>query len=141
MKKVIYGLFLLLIIATGSWAADVTREVSIIARQFNFLPGKIEVVKGVPVRLYLTSLDVAHGFYIDKFKINQKIEKGKLTVVDFIPDEAGDYEFKCSTFCGLGHGGMKGELVVLEPMPMLPKMPGMKMPGMDGMQHNMPMHH
>ncbi|OGB88554.1 hypothetical protein A3H38_02810 [candidate division WOR-1 bacterium RIFCSPLOWO2_02_FULL_46_20] len=136
MKKTICGIFIALLMTAAGWAVDVTREVSIIARQFNFLPGKIEVVKGVPVRLYLTSLDVTHGLYIDKFKINQKMEKGKLTVVDFIPDEAGEYEFKCSNFCGLGHGGMKGELVVIEPMSAMPKMPGM-----EEMQHNMPMHH
>lgn len=144
MKKVIYGIFLLLTMTAVSWAADATREVAIIAKQFEFLPNRIEVVRGVPVRLYLTSLDVDHGLNIEKFKIKQKIEKGKLTVVDFIPDEAGKYEIKCSVFCGPGHGGMKGELVVVEPMsemstmrPM-PKMPGMKMPGMEEGQ---PMHY
>ncbi|MFA4844634.1 MAG: cupredoxin domain-containing protein [Candidatus Margulisiibacteriota bacterium] len=137
MKKVVGGLFLLLILAAVNWAAEPTREVAIIARQYEFLPNRIEVVKGVPVRLYLTSLDAAHGIYIDKFKINQKIEKGKLTIVDFIPGESGKYEIKCSVFCGLGHGGMKGELVVVEPMPdmskmqPMPQMPGIKMPGMD----------
>ncbi|MDP2933354.1 MAG: cupredoxin domain-containing protein [bacterium] len=139
IKKVVCGVFFFLILTTVSWAGP-TQEVSVIARRFEYLPNKIEVVKGVPVRLYLTSLDTTHGFYLEKFKVNQQIEKGKLTIVDFVPDTAGEFEIRCSVFCGVGHMGMTGKLVVVEPPPhqemtkeksgegmMLPNMP-MPMP-------------
>ena len=32
--------------------------------------------------------------------------------VSFTPDKPGTYEFKCARFCGMGHGRMKGEIVV-----------------------------
>ncbi len=135
MKGILIASFLLLL-AAASLAAEPTREVSIIARQFEFLPNKIEVVKEKPVRVYLTSIDTDHGFYMEEFKIDQKIEKGKITVVDFIPNKEGIYEFKCSVVCGIGHRSMKGEIKVLGPMSEMPKMQGMKMQGMEEM-HNM----
>lgn len=37
------------------------------------------------LRLLLERMIEVDGFYIEKYKINQKIEKEKLTVVDFSP--------------------------------------------------------
>jgi cytochrome c oxidase subunit II len=90
------------------------RVITIIAKQFEYIPATITVKKGVPVRLILTSQDVTHGFAIDAFKINVTVEKGKETVVDFTPDRAGTFEYYCSVFCGYGHMGMRGTLTVLD---------------------------
>jgi cytochrome c oxidase subunit 2 len=32
--------------------------------------------------------------------------------VEFVADKAGTFTFSCSVYCGKGHRGMKGELVV-----------------------------
>ncbi len=90
------------------------QETAVIARRFEFLPGRIEAVRGQPLKIYATSLDVTHGFAIDAFGINRKIEKGELTVIELVPDKAGEFEIRCSVFCGIGHGGMKGKLIVSE---------------------------
>jgi hypothetical protein len=37
-----------------------------------------------------------------------------LSIVADDADKAGTLPFRCSNFCGLGHGGMKGTLVVEE---------------------------
>jgi cytochrome c oxidase subunit 2 len=116
MKKAAYGVFMLLILSAAGLAAEPTKEVAVIARQYEYLPGVIDVVKGQPLRLYLTSLDFMHGLFIEKFQIIQRIDKGKLTVVDFVPDQAGTFDFKCSVVCGSGHKEMIGKLVVHEPM-------------------------
>jgi len=89
------------------------REIRIIARQFEFVPNNIAVPKGMKVRLLLTSEDVTHGFAIDKLNIDAKIEKGKITVVEFTPVKSGTYEFYCNIECGEGHPGMRGKLTVL----------------------------
>ncbi len=91
-----------------------TQEVSIIAKRFAFYPSQIVVRKGQPLRLYLTSTDTTHGFYLPDFKINQEIKVGEIATVDFVPDKAGTFPFRCSIFCGLGHLGMTGKLVVVE---------------------------
>jgi heme/copper-type cytochrome/quinol oxidase subunit 2 len=43
-----------------------------------------------------------------------KIERGRTVTVDFTADKAVTFSFRCSNFCGFGHGGMKGTLVVEE---------------------------
>ena len=115
MKKIIRLIFyvvLFLMIPHVSLAKENKKEMSIIAKRYEFLPGQVEVEKGQPVKLYVTSLDVAHGIAIDAFEIDQKVEKGKLTTVEFVPDKAGEFEIRCSVFCGSGHGRMKGKLIV-----------------------------
>jgi len=82
------------------------------AKQFEFIPSTFTVKKGMPVRVILTSQDVTHGFAIDQFKVNVKVEKGNDTIVDFTPDKAGTFDFYCSIFCGIGHGGMRGQMIV-----------------------------
>lgn len=82
------------------------------AKQFEFSPSTITVKKGVPVKLTITSEDTPHGFSLPEFGISQDINPGTPTVVQFTPDKAGTFNFACSVFCGGGHGGMSGTLVV-----------------------------
>ena len=92
--------------------ANNEQEIRIIAKQFEFVPSSIIVKKGIPVRIILTSPDVTHGFAIDEFKLNSTVEKGKETIVGFTPERAGTYVYYCSVFCGVGHMGMQGKLIV-----------------------------
>jgi cytochrome c oxidase subunit 2 len=89
--------------------------VKVTAKKYDFEPSTITVVRGRPVRLEVTAVDHDHGIEITEFGVKQKLEKGKPTVVEFTPDKAGEFTFHCSVFCGLGHHGMKGKLVVTEP--------------------------
>ncbi len=116
MKKILLTLSMVLffVIPSTLLAQSGMREISVIAKQFEFLPSKIEVVRGQPVRIYITSLDVTHGFALDAFGINQKIEKGKLATIEFIPDKVGEFDIKCSIPCGSGHGKMKATLIVTD---------------------------
>jgi plastocyanin len=41
-----------------------------------------------------------------------KIEKGESATIEFVAQTPGTYSFKCCVHCGLGHGGMKGQLIV-----------------------------
>jgi len=82
MNRFIYSfLFGFVLISVAAFAQESSQEISIIAKQFDFLPKQVEVQKGRPVKLYITSSDVTHGIFISEFKINQKVEKGKITVV------------------------------------------------------------
>jgi cytochrome c oxidase subunit II len=89
-------------------------EFQITSRKYEFGPSSLRVKKGEHLRLVIAALDHDHGFRLDEFHINKKIERGKTVTVEFTADKAGTFAFRCSNFCGLGHGGMKGTLVVEE---------------------------
>ena len=70
--------------------------------------------KGDKVRLIITATDRDHGIKIEGYDINQVLKKGDPATIEFTADKAGTFEFKCSVRCGMGHGRMKGKLVVEE---------------------------
>jgi cytochrome c oxidase subunit 2 len=84
------------------------------ASKFQFSPNTIRVKAGTPVELYVTSTDAVHGLAIPGLNINRTLEQGKAVEIDFTPTKPGSYPFRCSVFCGPGHGDMKGELIVEE---------------------------
>ena len=95
-------------------------EIHITARQWKFEPSEIVVKKGQKVTLILTSADVTHGFMLEAFNINVVIHPGKITKVTFTPDKVGEFEFRCSVYCGepwpgsgVGHWVMRGTLRVV----------------------------
>jgi cytochrome c oxidase subunit II len=90
------------------------RVIDVKAVQFKFIPDVIRVKKGEKVKLNLTSGDVLHGFDLDDFKISVQIPPGKTTTAEFTPDKTGTFIFDCSVYCGVGHGNMKGKLIVSE---------------------------
>jgi cytochrome c oxidase subunit 2 len=89
-------------------------EIQLTAKKYEFTPGTIHVKKGERVRIVITATDHDHGFKLDEFNIDQKIKKETSVTVEFTADHAGTFPFKCSTFCGFGHGKMKGTLIVDE---------------------------
>ena len=101
----------------GSGAAAGTGhkvEVALIARQFEFEPSTITVKRGDTVSMHLTSADVAHGFFLPDFGINEKVNPGETVTFEFVANKAGSFAFSCSVPCGSGHGKMRGTLVVKE---------------------------
>ena len=96
-------------------------EIHIVARQWVFEPDEIVVRKGQKVTLILTSADVTHGFMLDAFNINVIVHPGEIVKITFVPDKTGEFEFRCSVYCGepwpgsgLGHWVMRGTLRVIE---------------------------
>ena len=87
-------------------------EIKVMAKRYEFTPRLLRVKKGEDVRLIIAPLDHDHGFKLDDFHINQKIKRGTTATVEFRPDKAGTFQFRCSDFCGLGHIKMTGTLVV-----------------------------
>ena len=89
------------------------RVIEVIARRYAFEPAQIEVTQGERVRILVKSGDGLHGFEIKKFKVSKEIPRGSDPVaIDFTATEAGSFPILCSVFCGDGHDGMKGTLVV-----------------------------
>jgi cytochrome c oxidase subunit 2 len=91
---------------------DSVAVIKITARQWAFEPNAITLQKGVPVILELTSGDVHHGFNLPDFGIRTDVPPNQTTRVRVTPDRAGTFSFHCDYFCGSGHEGMAGQLVV-----------------------------
>jgi cytochrome c oxidase subunit 2 len=91
------------------------RVIKITAKKFEYTPNEIRIKKGVPVVLEFTSLDRVHGFTVpDLGGIRATIEPAKVTQLHIMAPKAGTYEFHCDLFCGDGHEGMTGKIIVEE---------------------------
>ena len=89
------------------------KEVEMTAKKYEFSPSTVEVPAGTLVRFKITALDREHGFQIEGVKDScVKLEKDKPATYEFKAEKPGTYEFKCCKHCGMGHGKMKGTLVV-----------------------------
>lgn len=104
--------FLLLLAAPPS--AGATERVFIVtASRFEFTPDLLEVEAGDRVRIALRSEDVTHGFAIEGYDVDVTIPaSGEAVLVELVADRPGTFPFACSRYCGVGHEGMQGRLVV-----------------------------
>lgn len=88
------------------------QKICMTAKRYEYTPDVVLVKQGTHVILEIESLDVTHGFKIDQYGINVTIPEKEKVTVEFYAREPGTYPFKCSHFCGFGHFGMKGKIVV-----------------------------
>jgi len=90
-------------------------EIPVVARQFDFTPGTASAIvlrQGQPVVLSVTTQDRKHGFFSKELNIDETVVPGKVTYIHINPTHAGTFQFHCSVFCGSGHEGMQGTIVV-----------------------------
>jgi len=110
-------------------AQDNAQEIAVSAKKFEFTPSEIHVKQGARVRLEVTATDREHGFEVQvypegsdktgdpglKFSADMssvKLPQSETQAIEFTAMQPGTYDFKCIVFCGLGHHGMKGTIVV-----------------------------
>ena len=97
----------------GSGDVEKVTTIDVVASRFQFEPATISVAQGETVRLRLHSADRTHSFAIKAFRVKALIPKaGEAVTVEFVADKAGTFDFTCAEYCGIGHAGMKGRLVV-----------------------------
>ena len=68
---------------------------------------------GRPVELDMRSLDVIHAFFVAEFRQNEDIVPGLVTHLHITPTRVGHYPLVCNELCGLGHGLMRSEAIVM----------------------------
>jgi heme/copper-type cytochrome/quinol oxidase subunit 2 len=131
-------IFLLPLFAAGTYSHESLQApaqnpglqvIDMTARKYRFDPSPVHVKRGMKVELRITAIDHNHGFKINIYpdgadakgapgllfttpKDCWKLQKGKVTTIEFVAQTAGSYPFKCCVFCGFGHMGMKGLLIV-----------------------------
>lgn len=103
-------------------------NIQITARQYAFLPHRIEVEPGDEVHLRLVSTDVVHGFFLEGHDIEAEIRPGspfarvrhpstdegfqEVEEIVFTAGRPGKYRYRCSVTCGTLHPFMQGEMIV-----------------------------
>jgi len=110
-------------------ASSDVQVIEITAKKYEYSNSPVHVKVGAKVQLKITAIDHDHGFKIgsvpdgassgDKaglvFTSEQEcwlLKKGETTLIEFVAQTPGNYSFKCCHTCGLGHRGMKGQIVV-----------------------------
>jgi len=95
-------------------AAPDEKVISVSAMKFEFLPATINLKRGEPVILELSSLDRIHGFKVPALGVDVAVLPDTTVRVRVVPDKAGHFAFLCDNFCGDGHEDMDGVIVVSE---------------------------
>jgi cytochrome c oxidase subunit II len=115
-------------LANTSQADQDVQVIEVTAKKYEYTPSPLRVKRGAQVQLKITSLDKTHGFKINLYPDGSdtkgdpglifsskedciKIERGTPTIVQFVAHTPGTYWFHCCNRCGIGHGGMKGQLI------------------------------
>ena len=88
------------------------QTIDVTAERYKFVPEVIRVKEGTLVLLRIKSIEGAHGFQLSAFGIDDRIEENETKLVEFYVSKMGEYSFRCSHFCGFGHLGMNGKIVV-----------------------------
>jgi nitrous-oxide reductase len=89
------------------------REVTLVARDHQFIPDKIEVAQDDLVRVTFTSERRPTSFAIDAYRILKRAGADKTIVFEFRADRAGTFPFYCSLTSDPQCKDMKGTLVVV----------------------------
>jgi len=89
-----------------------SKEFNVVAKNWEFIPGTIEVNQGDRVILHLESIDTFHGIALPDFNVNAQLPPGEIIDIEFIADKQGTFNFFCSVPCGSGHKSMGGQLIV-----------------------------
>lgn len=88
------------------------REFTIVAKDFQYTPTRIEVRQDDLVKLTVRSEDIAHSFTIDEYRVSKRVPAGGSTTFEFQADRPGTFPFYCALTGEPGHKMMHGELVV-----------------------------
>lgn len=89
------------------------REFTIVARDYQFTPNRIEVSQDDLVRIHLQSDEVPHSFAIDAYRIAKRVAGGQSITFEFRADQPGTFTFYCSLTSDERCQNMKGTLVVV----------------------------
>jgi cytochrome c oxidase subunit II len=93
-------------------AAPPETVIKVVAKRFDYTPAVLQLKKGVPVVIEVTTQDVVMGFSAPDFGVRADVIPEKVARVRIVPDKTGTFTFVCDIFCGTGHEEMEGTIVV-----------------------------
>ncbi len=90
-----------------------TREFTVEAFRYGFSPDPVTVKQGDTVRITFKARDVTHGVSLPDFGASTPpLAPGDSYTVEFVANKKGSFGYFCNVYCGPGHRGMTGTLIV-----------------------------
>jgi len=90
-------------------------EIYLAAAQFYWTPSKLILKKGVVYKIWISSVDVMHGFSLigqgDVY--NLMVMPGMMYLLQIKFEKTGTYYIICNEYCGSGHGLMRATIEVV----------------------------
>ncbi len=87
-------------------------DIYLLGRNYTWGNYILELEQNRPYHLHLTSQDMPHALVVQELKLMNRIRLGQITTVSFSPHRAGRFKVYCGDFCGVGHYGMVGVMIV-----------------------------
>jgi heme/copper-type cytochrome/quinol oxidase subunit 2 len=87
-------------------------ELTIVARDFRWVPNRIEMSQDDLVRLTIRSEDIVYSFAIDEYRIVRRVPAGGATTFEFQANRPGTYRFYSNLTSDRAHADMQGQLIV-----------------------------
>lgn len=88
------------------------REFTVVAKDFQFSPARIEVSQDDLVKLTVKSEDVAYSFTIDEYRVAKRVPAGGSTTFELRTDRPGTFRYYSNLTSDSRHEQVRGELVV-----------------------------
>jgi len=88
-------------------------EVHYVAKMWSFEPAELVLPEKADVDLYLSALDVDHGFEVPGTNLNLMAIPGSVNAAHHRFDKKGEYLVICHEYCGLNHQNMSGKIRVV----------------------------
>jgi heme/copper-type cytochrome/quinol oxidase subunit 2 len=88
------------------------KKFHITASDGSIAPSIIRVNRGDHVEITFVSRDATYGIKFKDFDVSARVSPEKPAIVEFVPHEAGTFEFRCTRTFGLKHWTRNGTLVV-----------------------------
>jgi heme/copper-type cytochrome/quinol oxidase subunit 2 len=87
-------------------------QFTLVARDYRYVPDRIEVAQDDLVRLTIRSQDITYSFAIDEYRIVRRVPAGDETTFEFRADRPGTFRFYSNLTSDTAHAAMQGQLVV-----------------------------
>ena len=88
------------------------RDITVVAKERQFEPSRVEVAKDDLVRITLTSDEQPRSFAIDAYRISKRVAGKQTITFEFRADQTGTFTFYCNLTSVEACKEMKGTLVV-----------------------------
>jgi heme/copper-type cytochrome/quinol oxidase subunit 2 len=87
-------------------------ELRLVARDFRWIPDRIELSQDDLVRVTIRSEDIAYSFAVDEYRIVRRVPAGGTTTFEFRADRSGTFRFYSNLTSDRAHAAMQGQLIV-----------------------------
>ena len=99
-------------VAAKSVAPGQVKKFHVTASEGSIAPSIIRVNRGDHVEITFVSRDGTYGIKFKDFDVSTRVSPEKAAVVEFVPNEAGTFEFRCTRTWGVKHWSRNGTLEV-----------------------------